>query len=105
MSESNIVRKSADDLGEGRTDWDRLDSLTDEEIEEAAAEDPDQELLAPDWFEQAKLVVPSEKERISIRVDKDVLKQFREKGKGYQTRINAVLKAYVMHDKLKHERK
>ncbi len=35
------------------------------------------------------------KKAISLRVDLDVLEWFRETGKGYQTRMNAVLRAYM----------
>lgn len=103
MSEKRIVRKSADELGKGRTDWERVDSLTDEEIEKAVAEDPDQELLDEEWFRKAELVVPGEKKKITMRVDRDVLDYFKRKGRGYQTRMNAVLKAYVMHQKRKEQ--
>lgn len=34
------------------------------------------------------------KEAISLRLDADVLDWFRARGPGYQTRINAVLRAY-----------
>lgn len=34
------------------------------------------------------------KASISLRVDQDVLQWFKAQGAGYQTRINAVLKAY-----------
>jgi uncharacterized protein (DUF4415 family) len=36
----------------------------------------------------------SPKASISLRVDADVLEWFKSKGPGYQTRINAVLKAF-----------
>lgn len=101
MSERHIVRKSADELGEGRTDWERVDALTDEEIEQAVREDPNQELLDAEWFRTAEVVVPGEKKRITMRVDRDVLEFFKRKGRGYQTRMNAVLKAYVLHQKRK----
>jgi uncharacterized protein (DUF4415 family) len=39
-----------------------------------------------------KPVLP--KEAISLRVDKDVLDWYRENGTGYQTRMNAVLRAF-----------
>ncbi len=39
-----------------------------------------------------KPVLP--KETISLRVDADVLEWFKAAGPGYQTRINAVLRAY-----------
>jgi uncharacterized protein (DUF4415 family) len=34
------------------------------------------------------------KEQIALRVDKDVLEWYRAQGVGWQTRMNAVLKAY-----------
>jgi uncharacterized protein (DUF4415 family) len=37
---------------------------------------------------------PSGKESISLRVDPEVLGWFRAQGRGWQTRMNAVLKAY-----------
>lgn len=38
---------------------------------------------------------PPRKEAISLRLDADVLDWFRARGPGYQTRINAVLRAYM----------
>ena len=46
-----------------------------------------------DWTKNVTL--PTPKPPISIRLDADVLAFFKARGKGYQTRINAVLKAYV----------
>lgn len=47
------------------------------------------------FFETAALVTPSAKTQITVRLDRDVLEWFRGQGKGYQTRMNAVLKAYM----------
>ena len=47
-----------------------------------------------DWT-SARLVVPEAKAAISIRLDPDVLAFFRAGGRGYQTRINAVLRAFM----------
>jgi uncharacterized protein (DUF4415 family) len=44
---------------------------------------------------------PDAKEAISLRVDPDVLEVFRAMGDGWQTQMNAVLKAYVLNDPLK----
>jgi uncharacterized protein (DUF4415 family) len=76
------------------TDWTRLDALTDDEIEEAARNDPDAAPLDIDWSE-AILVIPPKKKAISIRVDEDVLDHFKREGAGYQRRMNAVLRSYV----------
>ena len=47
------------------------------------------------FFETAVLVTPSAKTQITVRLDSDVLDWFRQQGNGYQTRMNAVLKAYM----------
>ena len=80
---------------EGTTDWDRLDAITDREIEEAVASDPDTELLDENFWKRAKVVLPEGKQTISLRVDRDVLNWFRKQGKGYQTHMNRVLRAYM----------
>jgi uncharacterized protein (DUF4415 family) len=70
--------------------------VTDAEIRANIADDPD---AAPEldaaWFAKAKLVMPEKKALTSLRLDPDVLIWFRSHGKGYQTRINAVLRAYM----------
>ncbi len=49
------------------------------------------------FWEEARVVVPPEKKRITIRLDRDVVDYFQSQGAGYQTRMNAVLKSYVEH--------
>jgi uncharacterized protein (DUF4415 family) len=68
--------------------------LTDEEIEEAARNDPDAVPVDFDWSD-AVLVIPPAKKAISIRVDEDVLDYFKKEGAGYQRRMNAVLRSYM----------
>ncbi len=46
------------------------------------------------FWEKAQVRYPVEKKAISIRMDADVLEWFKAGGKGYQSRINAVLRAY-----------
>ncbi len=43
------------------------------------------------------VVIRLKKEKVSIRLDQDVLNFFRQQGKGYQTKINAVLRSYMDH--------
>jgi uncharacterized protein (DUF4415 family) len=77
------------------TDWKRLDAMTEEDIERAAASDPDAPMTtAADWV-NAQIVWPEGKEPLTIRLDKDVLNWFRKQGRGYQSRINAVLRSFV----------
>jgi uncharacterized protein (DUF4415 family) len=47
------------------------------------------------FFAEAELRMPQAKPSITIRLDPDVLEWFKGQGKGYQTRINAVLRKYV----------
>ena len=91
---------------ESQTDWDALEEKTDEEIREAVEGDPDAYFLDEDWFEAATFVDPSaEKERISIRLDKDILEFFRAGGRGYQSRINKVLREYMAVRRYKEEQR
>ncbi|MBK5949773.1 hypothetical protein CH339_00870 [Rhodobium orientis] len=99
MNDEHIIRRSAGSKVKGKTDWERVKNLTDEEIERAAREDPDWEgLLDIDWS-KAVLVVPAPKKAVSIRLDADVLDFFKQEGRGYQTRINQVLRSYMEHRK------
>jgi uncharacterized protein (DUF4415 family) len=87
---------------ESQTDWEALEEKTDEEIREAVESDPDTHFLDEDWFEAATFVSPSaKKERISIRLDGDILEFFRSQGRGYQSRINKVLREYMTVRKYK----
>ena len=76
------------------TDWERLDALQDEDID--LSEVPE---LTPEMF--AKAVVErglkptSNKQQLTIRLDNDVLEWFRAQGRGYQTKINSLLRAYM----------
>ena len=74
----------------GKTDWDRL------RREEAAGsyEGDDDAAFAVDW-DEAVLVLPQPKQAVSVRIDADVLAFFKSEGRGYQTRMNAVLRAYM----------
>jgi len=94
---STTVKRRLGDRRRGETDWDRVDALTDREIEAAVADDADAApLLDEEFWKGAELVMPDgKKERVTLRLDEEVLEYFREAGRGYQTRINAVLRAYV----------
>jgi uncharacterized protein (DUF4415 family) len=96
MSKRTITRVSADQLRPGDSDWARVDALTDADIERAVAEDPDAApLVDADWFRSAELMIPASKVATSIRVDGDVMDWFKTQGRGWQTRMNAVLRAYA----------
>jgi uncharacterized protein (DUF4415 family) len=92
-SGDDITTVSRADPGRGTTDWAALDKLSDDEIAAGVRDDPDAVPLGIDWSE-AVLVIPN-KVPISIRLDPDVLAFFKESGRGYQRRINQVLRSYV----------
>jgi uncharacterized protein (DUF4415 family) len=79
--------------GEDRSDWTRVAATTEAELEASIAVDPDDAHEA-DWT-RAVAGMPARKQDIHIRVDADVLSWFRGTGKGYQTRMNNVLRAFV----------
>ena len=93
-----IIRRSAAEIHKhrGRIDRRRVRATTDREIVAQIACDPDSApILDREWFKAARLVTPQPKVPVSIRVDRDVLEWFKARGPRYQSRMNAVLKAYV----------
>jgi uncharacterized protein (DUF4415 family) len=90
-----LTTRRLGEIGEDRTDWALLDTQTEEELADAIRADPDDEELEPGWIERAVVLRPAEpKERVTMWLDAEVVRWFREQGRGYQTRINAVLRAY-----------
>lgn len=51
--------------------------------------------LDDSFFERATIELPIPKHSVTIRIDHNVLEWFKLQGRGYQTRINAILKAYM----------
>ena len=82
---------------EDKSDWKRVEALTDADIEQAIADDPDAPPIIDEAFwRNAEILDPRhEKSAITMRVDDDVLAFFKRGGSGYQSRMNAVLRAYV----------
>jgi uncharacterized protein (DUF4415 family) len=109
MNKERIVSYTLDEIreklarGESRTDWARVDALTDADIEAAMRDDPDwADFIDFDWS-NVVAVYPQPKQAVSIRLDSDVLDFFKSTGKGYQTRINAVLR-HFMQETLKNKK-
>ena len=91
----NIVRHSAAELeamkaaGKTHTDWKAaaMKPLPD-------GSNPEDAMERIGWA-TTELPLPKRKEHTNLRIDADVLAFFREQGRGYQTKINAVLRSYV----------
>ena len=87
MSKKPISSKS-------ETDWQRLDIITDEDID--LSDCPE---ITPEKFAKAVvrsgLPVDKNKVQVTLRIDSDVLDWFKSQGRGYQTQINSLLRAYM----------
>lgn len=77
--------------GEQKAEIEALMSMGDESIDYSDAP------VMPDGtvWHRVDLPTPENKTQITLRIDADVVDFFKEKGRRYQTKINAVLKAYV----------
>ena len=87
MKKKSTTRKS-------ETDWKRIDAMTDADID--FSETPE---VTPEMFAQAILrrnfkPIPRKKQ-LTLRIDSDVVDWYKNQGRGYQTRINALLRAYM----------
>ena len=91
MKEKPTGKNAAKD---GATDWKRLRALSDRDIRAAVKTDPAARPTDVDFWKQAKIVLPQAKQTVTIRLDSDLLGWLRRQ-KGYQTRINAVLRTYM----------
>ncbi len=98
----HIVRHTAEEIrvmtarGLSKSDWSRAGAMASADIEAAIATDADEAGIVVDWS-TASLALPESKAVLNMRVDRDVLDFFRRQGKGYQSRINAVLRSFVEH--------
>lgn len=73
-----------------------IQAIPDEDIDTSDIPELDER-----FWEKARLVMPRTKKCVSLRLDSDVLEWFESLGKGYQTRINAVLRSYMKAQKKK----
>jgi len=84
MREKNIKKKSG-------TDWEKLSKMEDNEIDYSDTPELDES-----FFDNATIRMPEPKKAVNIRLDNDVLEWYKKQGTGYQTRMNAVLRMYMM---------
>ena len=87
------TKRSNSGRGTG-TDWAKLRHRTAASIRKAIAADPDIHATDAEFWKSAKVVMPTPKEIVTMRLDADLLRWFRQQ-RGYQTRINAILRAYM----------
>lgn len=89
MNKPSSIKRS-----DSLTDWKRLRSMKDEDIDVS-----DIPPIDPDAFARGivrdGLKASSGKGQITLRIDRDVLAWFQASGPGFQSRINALLRAYM----------
>ncbi len=83
--------------------WKRSDAMAYKEVKENTSKDESNLLIEDKLWQVAELLMPSNvtKKRITIRIDADVLEWLRKQGKGYQSKINSILRTFMKTD-LKH---
>jgi len=81
-----------------KTDWQGLSEMTDEDIDYS-----DIPPLADAFFERAKIVRPTRKVEVSVKLDSDILEWFKTETDDWEDRMQAALRLYVethkMHQK------
>ncbi|MGE3645781.1 MAG: BrnA antitoxin family protein [Beijerinckiaceae bacterium] len=84
----------------GKTDYARHDDH--DELRRQELADEDLQGIAADWHKSARLEtgIPAplsarNKQAVTMRLDAEIVEHFKAQGRGWQTRINAVLKAYI----------
>jgi uncharacterized protein (DUF4415 family) len=93
------AKKSGPKRGTG-TNWGTLRRMSAARIRRGIAADPDAHATDGNFWKSAKVVMPAPKAIVTMRLDADLLRWFRQQ-RGYQTRINAILRAYMQaHDSL-----
>ncbi len=86
MKQNNIIGKS-------QTDWERLDAMGDDEIDFSDIPEVTPELFAKAIVKRG--LKPRTKSQLTLRLDSDVIDWFKQQGRGWQTQMNALLRAYM----------
>ena len=91
-----IVRYSSDNVPRPtKEDWDRLDSVKDEDVDFSdIPEITDFSQFRP--WEQRQMFKPV-KVAITCKLDADIVAWLKQGGKGYQTRLNSILRQVMAH--------
>lgn len=95
----STVKKSLNDLSVSKKRIKELESLKDDAIDYSDIPELDE-----NFWQNAELRLPETKTGVYIRLDGDVLDWFKRQGKGYQTRINAILRTYYEAHRKEHPR-
>ncbi len=95
--DGNIVRYTAEEIaeriarGEDQTDWKRVLSMTDEEIE--ANVDEDEEGVFD--YSTVYIGIPGIQGQLLVQYDQDIVDWFLAQGPGYPRLMNEALRSYI----------
>lgn len=73
-----------------KTNYKRISKLSDKDIDYSNIPETDEK-----FWSDAEVLFPTKKTHVSIRLDDDIISWFKQFGRGYQTKINSVLKSYI----------
>ena len=90
MKKQNSLKKSG-------TDWKRVDAMTDAEIDLSDIPEVTPEMFARGVVQRGYKTIT--KKQLTLRLDSDVVEWFKRQGHGYQTKMNALLRAYMEESK------
>jgi uncharacterized protein (DUF4415 family) len=90
MRKKPTSKKSTTD----ETDWKRINAMKDEDIDFSETPEVTPEMFARGIVRRGLKPV-RRKDQLTLRVDSDVVAWYKKQGSGYQTRINALLRAYM----------
>ena len=91
-----VVRyKSLDDMPPPKPLSKTFRAMSDAEVERRATAEPDAGVIPPGVWDKATVLLPETKQQITLRLDPEVIRFFKRTGKGYQSRMGAVLRSYV----------
>ncbi|MEM8779111.1 MAG: BrnA antitoxin family protein [Cyanobacteria bacterium P01_G01_bin.49] len=78
-----------------QTDWQRLDAMSDEDIDLSDCPEITPEMFTKAVVRRALPVTTKTKAKVTLSIDRDVLEWFKSQEQGYQTKINQLLRAYM----------
>ena len=77
------------------SDWQGVEALSEDALQQSIAEDEEWSNIPAEWYQQAVLQIPTHKNQPTLCLDQDIFDWFKSHGKGYQTRINSVLRSFM----------
>lgn len=81
-------------LNKSLSDWARVDALKDEDIDFSDCPEIPPEMFAKAVVRRGGKAAPKQVQ-LTLPIDSDVVEWFKQQGQGYQSHINALLRAYM----------